>query len=328
VRTAPAALVAALCAAPAAGQTHILVVSGLTGEARFEATFHETATTILEAAHDRFAVPATHMTYLAATPATDPARIAGRSTKDEVLRVLEALAAGAEPDALIVIVLIGHGSASGGDDRLNLPGPDLSAEEFAAALGKFPTQRLVVVNAASASGGWIPALSGDRRTIITATRSATERHESYFGKYFAQAFASDGADTDKNDRISLLEVFEYARQEVQRYYEGERRMLTEHALLDDNGDGAGSLEPDPTTGDGAVARQIFLDQAARRGPVADSALAALQQRQDSLQTLVTALRGRKDTMPEAAYQRELERLLLDVARIGRQIRQRSEAGRR
>ena len=70
------------------------------------------------------------------------------------------------------------------------------------------------------------------------------------------AFADEGADTDKDERVSLLEAFDYARLEVARVYESDNRLLTEHALLDDNGDGAGSTAPSPDSADGAAA--LFL----------------------------------------------------------------------
>src|SRR3712207_7204159 len=49
-----------------------------------------------------------------------------------------------------------------------------------------------------------------------------------------------------------------SRREVAREYEEGNRLLTEHAQLDDNGDGRGSGVPDPRTADGALSRRLFL----------------------------------------------------------------------
>ena len=53
----------------------------------------------------------------------------------------------------------------------------------------------------------------------------------------ARALAEDGADLDKDERVSMLEAFTFARAEVGRVYERDNRLLTEHAMLDDDGDG-------------------------------------------------------------------------------------------
>src|SRR3990170_3451888 len=42
---------------------------------------------------------------------------------------------------------------------------------------------------------------------------------------------------------AALEAFQYARTEVEKYYAGKNLLQTEHALLDDNGDGRGSADP-------------------------------------------------------------------------------------
>ena len=313
----------ALLPTTAAAQTYLVLITGLGGEPRYRAVFHETAVTLADAAVTRHGVHRDRVTYLGARPALDRARIAARSTKDTIALTLGELAETAEPGAAVVIVLIGHGAESGGPPRFNVPGPDLTAPEFAVFLDRFPTQRVIVINTTSASGGWIRPLSASNRTIVTATRSGIERLESYFGTHFAAAFASDDADTDQNGRTSILEAFEYARREVRRVYESDNRLLTEHAMIDDNGDGEGSLEPNITSGDGALAAHLFLDDVSGVAS-SDPAVVALEQQRDSLEQKVEALRARRSSMDESAYEQELERLLLEVARVGRALRERSE----
>jgi hypothetical protein len=81
----------------------------------------------------------------------------------------------------VFIVLIGRrvGLAS----AFNLPGPDLAAADFARLVGRFAAQQVVFVNTASASGGFVAALSAKDRTVITATRptaNATRRATASF----------------------------------------------------------------------------------------------------------------------------------------------------
>jgi hypothetical protein len=315
----------ALSAAPAAAQSHLLVVAGLGGEPQYSDAFHEWATSMADAAERRMGLPAERITVLTERPDRDPRRIDGRSSRDAVLQAIGRTARAAAPGDVVLLLLIGHGSAEGEVSRLNLPGPDLTAEDLAKGLDALAAQKVVVVNAASASGGFVERLSGRNRTVITATQSPLERNETRFGGYFVAAFTGEGADADKDGRVSMLEAFEFARREVEREYREGNRMLTEHALLDDDGDGKGSREPAQRSGDGAVARTLFLSGGARAAPAsaADSPeVRALRERQKGLEAEVEALKARREGMDAAAYQRELERLLLEIARLGQQIRQR------
>lgn len=303
---------ALLLASPAAAQTHALVVCGLGGEPRYQEAFLSAGVAVADALASRLGVPPSNIRLLAEDPARSSA-VAARSTKAEIEASLAALAA-AEPGATILIVLIGHGSEGPTGPRINLPGPDLTAGEFAAMLGPFGSRQVIVVNAASASGDWVREVARPGRVVLTATRSGREREETLFGQHFAAALASDEADRDKDGRLSVLEVFDYARREVVRAYERDQRLRTEHALLDADGDGVGTMEPVATAGDGAIAATLYL------GGAAAAPLTGLAAVKDSLEREVLRLRGRKDAMEPAEYERRLEGLLLDLARVSRELR--------
>ncbi len=314
-------LVAALfVASPAAAQTHVLVACGLGGEPRYQEAFLATGLAVAAAFGERLSVPRLNIRLLAEDPSRNTA-VAARSTKQEIGQSLAAMAGRAEPGATIVIVLVGHGSVGPDGPRINLPGPDLTAGEFAALLAPFGTRPVVVVNTASASGDWVSALAGPGRVVLTATRSSREREEARFGRHFAAALASDDADDDKDGRLSVLEVFDYASREVARGYERDQHLRTEHALLDADGDGVGTMEPVATGGDGAMAATVYLGGAGAAVPL--TGLAAVK---DSLEREVARLRGRKAAMEPAEYERQLENLLLELARVSRELR--AEEGRR
>ncbi len=78
-------------------------------------------------------------------------------------------------------------------------------------------------------------VSSPTRVVVTATKSAFERNESQFGRFFVDALSKDGADTDKDTRISLLEAFKYAEAETKRFYETDGRLATEHPQIADEG---------------------------------------------------------------------------------------------
>jgi hypothetical protein len=318
---------AAILAAPLAGQTsHLVIVAGLDGDAALGATMHTWAAAMVDAAVQR-GVAAEDVVYLAPEPSRDPGRIDGESRKELVEAALRELAGRAAPDATVFIVLLGHGSHRGDESRFNLPGPDMSAADFAALLDGFPTQTVVFVNTTSASGGFLPVLSGANRVVVTATKSGNERNLTTFGGHFANALAGDGADVDKDGRVSVLEAFTYARTEVARSYERGNRLLTEHAMLDDDGDGTGSAEPGASAGDGGLARGVFLAGGVG-APVAavpatdDPELRRLYNERTDLERRVALLRRQKDDLDSETYERRLEALLLELAMTNRSIRER------
>ena len=321
----------AVAMAQPASTDHILVISGASGSPEYATRFHTTATTFLDAV-TRAGLPAANAIWLAEDPARTGGRASARSTKMEVERALSGLATRSKPGDQILILLLGHGSHEGPESRINLPGPDITAAELTKALIPLGDRRLALVNAASASGDFIPALAARGRIVITATKTSLERNETRFGEFFVQAYSGDGADTDKDGRVSLLEAFVFARREVARLYERERHLLTEHALLDDDGDGRGSEEPTATPGDGKLARAFVLggrtvargSAAAGRADVstktANPRAASLIAERDSLERAVAALRGRKASMAAPAYETELERLLVAIAEKTQAIR--------
>ena len=294
-----------------AGSTHVLLVTGLSGEPRFATGFHAAAASIYDAAKSRWIRSDSSLLYLAEDPAQDPGRIKARATRGGIASAIATLGARSLPGDVILIVLIGHGSGQGADSRLNLPGPDATAADFATWLTPLSGRTVVLVNASSGSGDFVPALSAKDRVVITATKSAVERNEITFGEHFAKALVSESADADRDGRVTLLEAFDFARREVARGYETRNLLATEHALLDDNGDGKG------TSGDGALARTVAFGTV----PLpSDPRVAGLVSERRALEGQVDALRRRKLTMDSTAYERELERLLVEIATRSAAIR--------
>jgi hypothetical protein len=262
------------------------------------------------------------ITYLAENPARDTARIDGKSSKQELTQAIAQVAARARAGDRVLLMLIGHGSHAGSDSRFNLPGPDLTAAELGVMLERLTAMQVAVVNAASASGDFVAALSAKNRVVITATKSSYERNETLFPRYFVAALTMPGADTDKDERVSLLEAFIYAKREVARAYETDMRLPTEHAMLDDDGDRRGSAEPDPRAGDGSLARRFLLGGSTKAASVAASMPGGseLVARKTQLEAQVDSLRRRKETMAADVYVRELERLLVELAQVSQAIR--------
>ena len=83
--------------------------------------------------------------------------------------------------------------------------------------------------------------------VITATKSGTEKNATVFARFFIEALRDPAADTDKNQAISVLEAFRYAEEKTGKYFETQKRLATEHALIEDTGKGEGVKAPRPKT---------------------------------------------------------------------------------
>ena len=247
---------------------------------------------------------------------------ASAADKQRLQAILDAELKKTPPTRPLWLVLIGHGTHDGKDAKFNLRGPDVSDAELAEWLKGCP-RPLAVINCASASAPYLNRLSGPNRVVITATRSGTENNFARFGDHLSAAIADPAADLDKDGQTSLLEAFLAASHRVGEFYRQEGRLPTEHALLDDNGDKLGIAA---NFFQGARATRAAKDGAPLDGPragqwhlvlsPAEQAMPAeARAARDALELKIEALRGKKASIPEAEYYAQLERLLLDLARV-------------
>jgi hypothetical protein len=220
------------------------------------------------------------------------------------------------------LVLLGHGTFDGRTARFNLRGPDVSAEDLATWLE--PLRRpLVFINTAPASAPFLKVLAGPDRVIVTATKTGWQQNATRLGSVLAEAIADPAADLDKDGQTSLLEAFLVAAQRVAASFEQAGLLTTEHALLEDNGDGLGTpadffrgLRPikkaiEGAAPDGHRAHQVHLVPSAPERALSPQ----VRQRRDQLELDVLSLRDARQTLNEEAYFARLEALLTELARL-------------
>ena len=222
------------------------------------------------------------------------------------------------------LVFIGHGTIDGREDRFNFRGPDVGSKEIAEWLAPLK-QEIVVVQCASASGGWIKALKGKNRIIITATKGPDEIYFTHFGDHMAKAIGGLAeADLDADRQVSLLEAWLFASHQVTDFYEKEGRIATEHAVLEDNGDGAATRSevfhgaepanaPKGSTPDGDRARQLALVLSEDEQKLSPEA----RTQRDLLEGRLRLLKQKRAEMEEGAFFTELEALLRELAAVYR-----------
>ncbi|HWB15241.1 MAG TPA: hypothetical protein VG538_02445 [Vicinamibacterales bacterium] len=294
----------------------VLLVSGASGDPAYATTFRRWVDALTTMLHDRFQYAADHVVVLTETPKAGESK----ATADGVRQAIAALKPRLTATDQLVVILIGHGSDDASGAKFNLVGPDLTVKDWSELLASVPGH-LAVVDTTSASFPFLAGLSGHDRVIITATNSVAQRYATVFPDAFIQALSSDAADLDKNGRVSLLEAFTTASRTVAQHYEQGGIMATEIALLDDNGDGKGTIAGTENAADGNVAAVTYLQGAAAQTST-DPETQRLLTRQRELTDQIDALRRRRGEMAADEYNRTLEGLLTELATVSHDVRQR------
>ena len=288
--------------------TYFLTVAGLGGEPEFEQRFSGWAKDVDKS--------------LKGSPDSTVVTLFGPdATRARIQSVLKDFAAKAKKDDSLVVTLMGHGTFDGVDYKFNIPGPDLSAIELAGLLDRVPAGRQLVVNMTSASGGSLSALERANRVVICATKSGTEKNATVFGRYWVEALRDPAADTDKNDTITALEAFRYAEKKTNNFYVTQKRLSTEHAVLEDTGHGTAVRDPNPENGQGLIAARFVLlrigatSQAIARSPEKLKLLG----RKEEVEQAIDKLKYEKAAMRADEYKGKLSELLLELAQIQEEL---------
>lgn len=278
-----------------------VVVSGIGGTTEFAAAFTKQADDIAQALRT-------------ITRTNDDVQLlqGADATREAVLNAIDKVAEDAlqskgtaDEISTFVLVLVGHGNVNREGYQYNVPGPDVSVTDLIGALAGLPMREQLVVASTSASGALLSPLKQDGRTLITATKSGGELNAVRFSEYFAQALATDVADVDRNELLTVREAFTFANTATQQYFEDQKLLASEHARL--------------TGADSNIFTLATLGalKEARNNPV----VANLLTQRSALEADFYALRARKAQFNETDYYQQLEGVLIQIAQLQGQIDQ-------
>ncbi|MBV9300916.1 MAG: hypothetical protein JOY62_15360 [Acidobacteriaceae bacterium] len=289
-------------------ETYYVNVAGLGGSPDYEKQFTGWASELDREL--RANGPASHVITLTGTSAT----------RSHIREELSRLAGEVRADDAFALLLIGHGTFDGVDYKFNIPGPDITASELASLLNRIPARRQLVVNMTSASGASLAALAKKDRIVITATKSGNEKNATVFARYWVDALRDPAADTDKNGAVSALEAYRYAEQKTAAYFDTEKIIATEHAMLSDDGSANGVRDPKSERAQGLLAAAFPLIR-----PQADIAKSATPEKQkllakkEELEARIDRLKYQKAALAPDEYKQQLTALLLELARTQAEI---------
>ena len=298
-----------------------ILISGASGDPELQQTYLKEISDLYSTLTNSLGFPRSQVAVLFDDPSKNPDLIWRKATREDLQALCRELAGRVQKNDLVFVFIEGHGDYDGKIYKLNLVGPDPTGEELASMLYSIPAQRFIVINATNCSGGSLSALSKNENIVITSTKSGMEKNQTHAARFFIDAFKNNAADSNKDGRVSIFEAFVYARQKVEEYYQNEASMQTEHAVMDDNGDGQAQPQPSPENGEGLLARNVFLDS----GSSVDASANLTPEQQElmrevrKVESRIEALKYAKAEMSEADYEKKLEDLLLKLAQINAKL---------
>ena len=293
---------------PARAATYYVIVAGLGGEPDYQQRFNSAAKDL-----DRV--------FRASGESAHVYTLSGaQSTASQLRDTLSTVARDAKVDDDFVLIIIGHGSFDGVEYKFNLPGPDISGAELASLCDRVAAKRQLIVNTTSASGGSVGALQKSGRIVIAATKTGTEKNATVFARYWVEALHDSSADVDKNEAISALEAFQYADRKTAAFYESQKRLATEHAVIEDTGKKEAVRAASADNGEGLLASNfVLLRLGAAQKAASDPAKRALLEKKEDLERKIDTIKYHKAAMSAEDYKKQLSDALLDLARVQQEL---------
>ncbi|MCH8954691.1 caspase family protein [candidate division KSB1 bacterium] len=309
------------------GDRYAVIIGGIGGQKEFTEEYFDQTNRMYDLLVSELDYKSENVFYLFEDLAYDSLKIRAKCTAENVRDVMNRLAVKMKQEDQLFIFMVGHGTFDGTWSKFNLLGPDLKAIDYAQLLAKLPTNKIILVNTSSASGPFIKKLSGQERVIITATKSGREYFETSFANFFLDAFDDNQADLNKDNRVSILEAFKFAKTSQDKWYEDQRRLRAEHPLLDDNGDGKGSQDFEDAE-DGKWASRVYLaglssefqTSLQRLKSGTHSPADSLRLEKLGLGQAIEDLKAKKDQLSSQEYTSQLESLLVQLAKTNQRLK--------
>ncbi len=215
---------------------------------------------------------------------------------ESIERAITSLARQLGPRDSCWVFVLGHANLYGKNSYLNIEGKDISQNDFAKAFAPLqleasahsdtePSPERVVWICSPVSGQWLKPLAKTGCVLISATEAGAELTATEMAYALGDVLAGEAehqelTDIDHDSKLTLLDLYLAVNIEITSRFVALEYIQTEHAQLDDDGDGRGRelqteyLPTDPlappqrnyrklvkeSIRDGRVANQILIRQ--------------------------------------------------------------------
>jgi hypothetical protein len=242
----------------AVAKNRALLVVGLPGDEEHEKLFADTAQRWRDGLTDALDFEVTVLFGRSGKP-----RLANiPATREAIKRAIADLKKSLRAEDRLWVFFLGHGDDDGERASFHLPGRDLHADDLGKLFAGIPCKEQVFWLTHSSSGRFVKSLTAKGRIVIASTGDE-EPNEPEFPQALATVIGK--LRVDNGEKVSILDLYRRTVAEVEARFAADKRVPTEHAQLDDNGDGSGTEHPvvEPAgdkklTADGPLAARTFL----------------------------------------------------------------------
>jgi hypothetical protein len=223
---------------------HALILCGHPGDADHARTFAATVGKLREGLAKTVGIPPERqrVVFGAEAPKGVPGAT-GPATREAVADAVAEVRKAVGPDDGLWVVVLGHAHHDGRQAWWNLPGPDVPAPEFGKLFADIACREQVFLVTTSLSGYFVAPLAKRDRVVIAATEADAETNETTFPAVLAQVLTTGlnpaDHDFDKDGKLTVFDLYVAVAKEVAQNYASAEQVATEHAQLDDDGDGVG-----------------------------------------------------------------------------------------
>jgi hypothetical protein len=219
-----------------------VILVGIPGDKDHEKLFRKTADAWQEWLTGTLQFEPDHVLVLAGEHG-EKKRLAG-TTSEAIRTTFTTLSEKLKPDDALWVFTLGHGHYDGKHAWFHVSGRDPSNDDFGRWLAEVRGREQVIWLTHASSGWFVKPLSQPGRIVIAATAADDESNETEFPEALASVAAQPAVklDEDRDGQVSVAEMFIAVVREVLNRFNSDKRLPTEHAQIDDNGDGRGTEE--------------------------------------------------------------------------------------
>lgn len=262
------------------GTRRALILCGHPGNAEYERTYAAVLQGLCKGLAEHAGFPADEILVLSGTKQAGPpsgGRHERPATREGIQTAIDDLAGKLAPEDTLWVSVVGHAHFDGRRALLNLAGPDLDMDEFGKLFQAVACREQVFFITTAVSGYAIRSLSKKGRVVIAATDADQEVNETIYPTLLALMLSeppsAEEFDQDDDGRLTLLDLYLIVSRKVLQAYADAENIPTEHAQLDDDGDGRGT-EVQLDYLDESLGGRARAGVRPRISPGADGALAA------------------------------------------------------
>ena len=253
--TVEATAVGTAAVADSSAKRWLLLCCGLPGDDDHRQKMTEACRKIISASEPVLGVAPDHLRFLAGdddmhSELSELTQQSDICTSETVQTALKMLADSIPPDDSCWVIVIGHAHLYGARSQYNVMDKDFDQKQFGEWASQLICKEQVFWLTTPVSGFWIRPRKSDNRIVISATEADLEFTGTEMPYALADVLAGDAehsslTDIDQDGEVSLLDLYLATNLEIDGRFKALERLQTEHAQLDDNGDGRGSEVQQP-----------------------------------------------------------------------------------